>query len=131
MGSRLPAPADALTRAAVEPRGGSRSLGAVLASSLVLVGLVGSAMAQPAPAGPPTRSAGAGGKPGADGGADAGPSDAVDHVAEGMAAFSEKAYERAIAAFETAYRLDPLPEVLYALAQAERLPGDCPTAIAL
>jgi tetratricopeptide (TPR) repeat protein len=50
---------------------------------------------------------------------------------QGIARFGARDFEDAIAAFEASYKLDPRPEVLFSLAQAERQSGDCPTAVAL
>lgn len=50
---------------------------------------------------------------------------------EGLAHFQAREYEAAIEAFDRAFALDPQPEYLFAQAQAERLSGDCPSAIVL
>lgn len=50
---------------------------------------------------------------------------------EGLAHFQAREYEAAIEAFDRAFALDPRPEYLFAQAQAERLSGDCPSAIVL
>jgi hypothetical protein len=89
----------------MEPR-----LGALARTLIALVLFAGDAAADPLP--PPSPEASA-------------------QMTEGMKAFEAKDYERAITAFETAYRLEPRPEFLFALAQAERLSGDCPTALVL
>jgi hypothetical protein len=49
----------------------------------------------------------------------------------GVAAYGAHDYEAAVTLFKDAYALDPRPEVLFAWAQAERLSGDCESAIAL
>src|SRR5262245_59688716 len=49
----------------------------------------------------------------------------------GAAHFARKEDEPAIAAFRKAYEIDPRPEILFAWAQAERLSGDCASAISL
>ncbi len=50
---------------------------------------------------------------------------------QGLAEFQAHSYEAAITAFEDAYRRHPRADILFALAQAERLSGDCPTALQL
>jgi hypothetical protein len=49
----------------------------------------------------------------------------------GMAHFRARAFVEAVRAFEAAYALEPRREVLFALAQATRLAGDCPRAVPL
>ena len=49
----------------------------------------------------------------------------------GIAAYKAKKYAEAASAFERSYRLDASPDTLFAWAQAERLLGDCDTAIPL
>jgi tetratricopeptide (TPR) repeat protein len=51
------------------------------------------------------------------------------HLERGIEFFAEKQYELAIVEFRAGYALDPRAEFLFALAQAERLSGDCPTAV--
>jgi hypothetical protein len=51
------------------------------------------------------------------------------HYERGRRYFDLKMYKLAIAEFEAAYALDPRPELLYALAQAHRLDGDCQHAL--
>ncbi len=46
----------------------------------------------------------------------------------GMAHFRARGFSEAARAFEAALALDPRPEILFALAQATRLSGDCPAA---
>jgi len=52
-----------------------------------------------------------------------------DLVAAGSAAYQEGRYDDAIAKLTRAYELSPTPDILFALAQAERLGGRCPAAI--
>jgi tetratricopeptide (TPR) repeat protein len=49
----------------------------------------------------------------------------------GLRAYDAKRYEEAIAAFRAAYEAAPRRQLLFAWAQAERLSGDCPSAITL
>jgi hypothetical protein len=49
----------------------------------------------------------------------------------GMAHFRARAFAEAVRAFEAAYAREPRREVLFALAQATRLAGDCPRAVPL
>jgi hypothetical protein len=49
----------------------------------------------------------------------------------GMVHFRARAFAEAARAFQAAYDLDPRREVLFALAQATRLAGDCPRAVPL
>jgi tetratricopeptide (TPR) repeat protein len=60
-----------------------------------------------------------------------GPADAKARYDNGVAAYSAHDYEAAVTWFKDAYALDPRPEILFAWAQAERLSGDCTSAIAL
>lgn len=55
---------------------------------------------------------------------------AADHVAAGKRAFAEQRYAEAAAEFRAAYDLQPDPKLLYSIAQAQRLAGDCTGAIA-
>jgi len=56
--------------------------------------------------------------------------DRVDtHLQRGIEFYAEKQYELAIVEFRAGFAIDPRAEFLFALAQAERLSGDCPTAI--
>jgi hypothetical protein len=48
----------------------------------------------------------------------------------GLERFKAKDYAASIAAFDAGYAIDPKPEFLYVKAQAQRLGGDCRTAIA-
>jgi len=57
-------------------------------------------------------------------------SEAQAHVERGLALYEAKDYAQAAAELETAYDLKKDRDVLYALAQAKRLAGDCPTALA-
>jgi tetratricopeptide (TPR) repeat protein len=63
----------------------------------------------------------------------AAPDDAVAaadaHLKRGVELFAAHQYEAAIAEFEAGNGLDPRPDFLFALAQAERLSGDCASAI--
>jgi len=47
---------------------------------------------------------------------------------EGLALYEARSYAQALAAFRRGYALDPHPDFLYAMAQAERLSGDCRAA---
>jgi tetratricopeptide (TPR) repeat protein len=47
----------------------------------------------------------------------------------GLKAYGEKDYDTAIREFRNAYKIDPDPDLLYALAQAERLAGYCGDAV--
>src|SRR6266540_6496126 len=49
----------------------------------------------------------------------------------GLDYYKMKEYEAAIAEFEAAYAIDPRNEILFAQAQAERLSGDCASAVVL
>jgi tetratricopeptide (TPR) repeat protein len=60
-----------------------------------------------------------------------GPADAKARYDKGVAAYTAHDYEAAVTWFKDAYALDPRPEILFAWAQAERLSGDCTSAIAL
>lgn len=51
------------------------------------------------------------------------------HLRRGIEFYAEKEYELAIVEFRAGFALDPRPDFLFALAQAERLSGDCPTAV--
>jgi tetratricopeptide (TPR) repeat protein len=53
------------------------------------------------------------------------------HLGRGLEAFEDEDYEAAISEFRAGYAIDPRPELLFAWAQAERLSGDCPSAIVL
>lgn len=57
--------------------------------------------------------------------------EAKAHLDRGLALYTEKDYEGAITAFRTGFAIDSRREFLYAWAQAERLSGDCPSAISL
>ncbi len=48
---------------------------------------------------------------------------------KGVEEFKQKKYEVASATLAKSYELDPKPDALFALAQAERLAGHCPAAI--
>jgi tetratricopeptide (TPR) repeat protein len=51
--------------------------------------------------------------------------------ARGLEYYKMKEYEAAISEFEAAYAIDPRNEILFAQAQAERLSGDCASAVTL
>jgi hypothetical protein len=59
------------------------------------------------------------------------PVPAQDLYELGMVHFRARSFGEAARAFEAAYALDPRREVLFALAQATRLAGDCPAAVPL
>jgi tetratricopeptide (TPR) repeat protein len=48
---------------------------------------------------------------------------------QGIEDYKAQKYEAAAAALKQSYALDPKPDVLFALAQAERLGGHCPDAV--
>jgi tetratricopeptide (TPR) repeat protein len=54
---------------------------------------------------------------------------AKGHLDRGLKHFAEREYEKAIAEFEAGQKLDPRPDLVFALAQAERLSGDCASAV--
>jgi hypothetical protein len=56
--------------------------------------------------------------------------DAAKHVDAAKAAFAEERYADAIAEFRAAHALKPDPKLVYSIAQAQRLAGDCKGAIA-
>lgn len=51
------------------------------------------------------------------------------HLKRGIEFYAEKQYELAIVEFRAGFAIDPRPDFLFALAQAERLSGDCRTAV--
>jgi len=55
---------------------------------------------------------------------------AADHVAAGKRAFADQRYAEAAAEFRAAYDLQADPKLLYSIAQAQRMAGDCTGAIA-
>jgi len=57
--------------------------------------------------------------------------EASARLQRGLAHYSTKNYEAAIKEFAEAYDVEPHPQFLYAWAQAERLSGDCPSAVKL
>ncbi|MBI5543108.1 MAG: hypothetical protein HY901_04420, partial [Deltaproteobacteria bacterium] len=54
--------------------------------------------------------------------------EATRHLERGLRSYDVQQYEEAIAQFKKGYQLDPRPEFLFALAQAERLRGNCRNA---
>ncbi|HTM23455.1 MAG TPA: hypothetical protein VL172_23190, partial [Kofleriaceae bacterium] len=52
-----------------------------------------------------------------------------DHLQRGLRYYTTQDYERAIEEFRAGFTLDPRREFLFALGQAERLSGDCGSAI--
>jgi hypothetical protein len=52
------------------------------------------------------------------------------HFQRGLQLFDEHRYALAIDEFRAGYAIEPRGELLYALGQAQRLGGDCPSAIA-
>jgi tetratricopeptide (TPR) repeat protein len=50
-------------------------------------------------------------------------------LTKGLRAYEVQRYAEAIESFREGYQLDPRPEFLYALGQAERMSGDCRRAI--
>jgi tetratricopeptide (TPR) repeat protein len=57
--------------------------------------------------------------------------EAQKHLDAGLALFDKGEYAKAIVEFKAAYDIDPAPKILFARAQAERLGGDCDTAMDL
>jgi tetratricopeptide (TPR) repeat protein len=53
---------------------------------------------------------------------------ASDALKKGIELYKAEKYEQAAKALQKAYDLDPKPEILFPLAQAQRLSGDCLTA---
>jgi tetratricopeptide (TPR) repeat protein len=84
-------------------------LRARLAAALLCAALAGAA---PADAAPP-------------------PSEAQKLYERGLQLYSARQYEAAISSFQKAFDLDGRREILFAWAQAERLSGDCPSAVVL
>jgi tetratricopeptide (TPR) repeat protein len=58
-----------------------------------------------------------------------GPATTVDHYQVGKWLFERKRYAEAIEEFRVALSIAPRPAVLYSLAQAQRMLGDCTSAI--
>jgi len=54
----------------------------------------------------------------------------VDHYELGKREFEQKRYAQALEEFRSALAITPRPEVLYAMAQTQRMLGDCRSAIA-
>lgn len=57
--------------------------------------------------------------------------DAAAHFRAGVDAFQSKRYDEAREHFAKAYDLEPLPDLLWSWAQAERFAGNCVTAMGL
>jgi tetratricopeptide (TPR) repeat protein len=57
------------------------------------------------------------------------PASAQEHLERGLRSYAIGNYAEAIASFRTGYELDPRPDFLYALAQAQRMSGDCAGAV--
>jgi len=53
----------------------------------------------------------------------------IDHYEVGKRLFTERRYAQALEEFRRALAVAPRPEVLYSIAQTQRLLGDCPSAI--
>ena len=51
--------------------------------------------------------------------------DAKQHMEKGLRFFDVQSYLEAIEEFKAGYAVDPAPDFLYAMAQAQRLSGDC------
>ena len=51
------------------------------------------------------------------------------HLRRGLERYAARDYEGAIAEFKAGYALEPRRDFLFAMGQAERLSGDCPSAI--
>jgi len=56
---------------------------------------------------------------------------AREHLDRGLEYYGKQEYEAAIDEFEDGYAIDPRPTFLFAMAQAERLSGDCGSAVVL
>lgn len=56
-------------------------------------------------------------------------SDAQAHMDAGLALYDRGDYDAAIVQLEAAYRLDPAPPLVFAIAQAKRLAGHCDEAL--
>jgi tetratricopeptide (TPR) repeat protein len=88
--------------------------------------LIPPGLAQPQPAATPP------GNPPAPPGWSASPAEreqADGHLQRGLDYYAEGDFELAIIQFRAGFKLDPRPEFLFALAQAERRSGDCASAI--
>jgi tetratricopeptide (TPR) repeat protein len=64
-------------------------------------------------------------------GADEPKAEALARYEKGLELYNDKQFEKAIVELQAAYQLDARAEYLYAYAQAERLSGDCESAIPL
>lgn len=51
------------------------------------------------------------------------------HLDRGLALYAQHRFREAVAEFQAAYQLDAEPALLYDIANAQRLSGDCPSAI--
>src|SRR6185312_355811 len=54
----------------------------------------------------------------------------AEHLVRGSRLYNEGRYDEAIAELQAGYAIDPRPDFLYALGQAERKRGDCKAAVA-
>jgi tetratricopeptide (TPR) repeat protein len=54
---------------------------------------------------------------------------AADALKRGVELYKAGNYAEAVSALETSYRLEPKPDTLFTLAQAQRLAGDCERAV--
>jgi tetratricopeptide (TPR) repeat protein len=54
---------------------------------------------------------------------------AADHLARGLKLYEHDQFDEAIAELRAGYAIDPHPDFLYALGQAERKRGDCKRAV--
>jgi tetratricopeptide (TPR) repeat protein len=55
--------------------------------------------------------------------------EAQTHIDEGTKHYNVQRYDRAAEEYQAAYLLDPKPDYLYAVAQAQRLAGDCEKSV--
>src|SRR5262249_39354314 len=60
---------------------------------------------------------------------DATPAEARRHFEQGLRLYNVQSYEEAIVEFKAGYQIDPRPEFLYALGQAQRMNHQCKAAI--
>jgi hypothetical protein len=54
---------------------------------------------------------------------------AAEHMERGLRHYNTQEYDLAVEAWRQAYGLDPNPNTLFAIGQAQRLKGDCPAAM--